>query len=119
MPLLQPAPVLMRAVELHVASKQLAALCRSDRLALLHDLLADSQPVPNCLPSLLQLSHSTISGDHLVALCAHARLSDEVSRAGTEADGDEEYSNGLTSCGSELAVHFVRVAATLPISQRH
>lgn len=94
-PLLQPAPVLMRAVELHVASKQLAALCRSDLLALLHDLLAHSQSVANIFPGLLESAQPTVRPNQSVARRSHHCVLDHRLVVGGQIDRDEEHSNVL------------------------
>ena len=94
-PLLQPAPVLMRAVELHVASKQPAALGRSDRLALLHDLLADSQPVANIFPGLLESAQPPVRTNQSVARRSHHSVLDHRLVVGAQIDRDEEHSNVL------------------------
>ena len=119
MPLLQPAPVLMKAIELHVASKQLPALIRSDLLALLHDLLADSQPIPNRLPSLLDRGQSTVGRDHLITSGSHACITDCLFVSRLQVDRDKEHANAKTNARPQLFLNRAWAIMAHAISQSH
>lgn len=88
--LLQPAPVFVSTVELHVLSKQCRALVRCDRFAMLFDLLAHCQAIADVLPRLLNGTQAVSSNDS-IALCSDACLPNDCFIIRAQTNGDEQH----------------------------